>query len=695
MLPLSARLALLALLPACVYIDRTTLDARLDIDGDGVPYPTDCAPDDARVHPGASETCDGVDEDCDGEVDNDATDAPTWYADADSDGHGAATAPITACEAPSGTVALNDDCDDADPAFYTGAPETDCENTYDYNCDGSVGGSDADGDGYAACEDCDDHNAAISPGATEDCSTVGDDNCDDDLNGVGAVDCVDFYVDNDGDGFGGSVSACMCAADGSYTTSAGGDCDDTDAQRSPGEAEVCHDGIDNDCDGAGGVCELADMGLATADARYTGEASGDHAGLSVAGAGDVNGDGWPDLVMGAAYNRDGGANAGAAYLVLGSNTPAGGSLGLMVEFEGESSQDAAGTSVAGAGDVNGDGFADLIVGAPSNRDSGVEAGAAYLVLGSTSLSSTALGGLQLSGEAEGDDAGVSVAGVGDVDGDGYDDVLVGAQYAGGDVGVAYLILGSESPGALDLSSADARFSGETAGDWAGRSVAGAGDVDGDGLSDMLVGAYGADDAGSACLFLGATAPQSSSMSSADACFPGDAGDSAGFSVAGAGDVNADGYADVLVGAYGNGDGGASAGAAFVVLGSGTPTSRALASADGAYTGQAGEHAGYSVAGAGDVDGDGFDDVLIGAEHNSSVGSNAGAAYLVLGSGSLLSASLADVGAQFTGEAAGDSAGFSVAGAGDIDGDGYADILVGAHGNGGATGAAYLILGDGI
>jgi hypothetical protein len=141
------------------------------------------------------------------------------------------------------------------------------------------------------------------------------------------------------------------------------------------------------------------------------------------------------------------------------------------------------------------------VGAPYNDAGGARAGAAYLVLGSATPGDLALSAANatFSGEAAYDDAGDSVSGAGDVDGDGFDDLLVGARYNdanGIDAGAAYLVLGSATPGDLTLSAADAKYSGEAAYDYAGYSVSGAGDVDGDGLDDLVVGAYG-DDAGGA------------------------------------------------------------------------------------------------------------------------------------------------------------------------------------------------------
>ena len=255
----------LLLLAACAPVPLGTADKPEesehvhpeDLDGDGVPASDDCDDSDPTAFPGNPEVCDGVDNDCDGEVDEQATDAPTVYADADGDGHGDPAAPISACEPPAGTAEAATDCDDADPGRYPGAPER-C-NGVDDDCDGSVDEeaedallfyADADGDGHGdpgaplwACAlpegaaptgtDCDDADPTAFPGAPELCDGA-DNDCD---------TAVDEGYDADGDGL----------------TPCAGDCDDTDARVRPGLPEVC-DTIDNDCDGVadnGGVCPCA------------------------------------------------------------------------------------------------------------------------------------------------------------------------------------------------------------------------------------------------------------------------------------------------------------------------------------------------------------------------------------------------------------------------------------------------------
>ena len=315
--------------------------------------------------------------------------------------------------------------------------------------------------------------------------------------------------------------------------------------------------------------------------------------------------------------------------------------------------------------------------------------------------SLALAGYSFVGENSGDGAGFSVSSAGDVDGDDLDDILVGANANNDSAGKVYLILGASlgSTSAIDLSNADYSFVGENSGDGAGVSVSSAGDVDGDDLDDLLVGADGCDDyAGKVYLILGASLGITSEieLSDADYSFAGENNyDSVGQSVSSAGDVDADGLDDLLMGSYGN-DG---AGKVYLILGAslGITSEIDLSNADYSFVGQYNvDYAGFSVSNAGDVDGDGLDDLLVGAQNNDDGGSSAGKTYLILGASLGVSSEIdlyyADH--SFVGENNYDRSGVSVSSAGDVDGDGLDDLLVGADDNGDSgsgAGKAYLIL----
>ncbi len=230
-------------------LSLTVDDGCDDADGDGWEgCDGDCDDTDAAVSPDGAETCDGVDQDCDGTVDDDATDALLWYADADGDGYGVVTDRVYACEAPAGYVAIDGDCDDADTAYNPGALEPDCSDPADYNCDGSTGYDDNDGDGWSACQDCNDGAAAVHPGATETCNTL-DDDCDGDLDEDAAADARTWYDDQDGDGYGDPDDAEVDCDQPRGFVDNGEDCDDADDDAHPGATETWYDGVDQDCDG--------------------------------------------------------------------------------------------------------------------------------------------------------------------------------------------------------------------------------------------------------------------------------------------------------------------------------------------------------------------------------------------------------------------------------------------------------------
>jgi MYXO-CTERM domain-containing protein len=212
----------------------------------------DCDDTRGAVSPDAAEVCDPLDtdEDCDSAADDadmDATGETTFYQDNDGDTYGG-TVTTDACSAPSGYVAIAGDCDDDDTAFNPAAAEI-CTDPTDYNCDGSTGYVDGDGDSFAACLDCDDSSATSYDGAPETCNGA-DDDCDGTVDEADAVDAAVWFVDADLDGYGATAAAVVsCDQPSGYADNAD-DCDDADTGARPDAPEVWYDGVDQDCDGA-------------------------------------------------------------------------------------------------------------------------------------------------------------------------------------------------------------------------------------------------------------------------------------------------------------------------------------------------------------------------------------------------------------------------------------------------------------
>lgn len=396
-----------------------------------------------------------------------------------------------------------------------------------------------------------------------------------------------------------------------------------------------------------------------------------YTGTSIAGVGDLNQDGIDDFAIGAPKASPLGATEGAAYVVFGSNdgfgavldlTDLDGTNGFVVA--GAAADDRAGQAVRGAGDINGDGIEDLLVGAHLSDAGGkTNAGAVHVIFGSAGGFDSLLeldtldgsNGFRIDGLSAGDQLAREVAALGDFNGDGRDDLVVGARLAdpsGSASGEAYIVYGFSDPSVadLDLGTLDVttglRFQGAAADDRTGHSVASAGDVNGDGLADVVIGGWksdvGATNAGEAYILFGNDAEQVATLAPDDLDGSNgfrlqgtDAEGWLGLSVAGAGDINRDGFDDVLVGSYGvEGQ----TGGAWVVYGSGENFNPTLSVADiTADTGleligdQPIDQTGFSVAAAGDVNGDGTDDILVGARRaDPNNVANAGATYVVYG-----------------------------------------------------------------
>ena len=393
-----------------------------------------------------------------------------------------------------------------------------------------------------------------------------------------------------------------------------------------------------------------------------------------------------------------------------------------IRIDGAAAGDLAGTSVSPAGDVNGDGGEDVIIGAPGADNNGrAESGSAYVVFSSITfnagptvdLGNLGQDGFRIDGAAAGDFAGISVSKAGDINQDGIDDVLVGAVDIAMTVpGAAYVVFGKKSTAPVDLAALGGGglvMNGNTA-DRAGAAVAGGGDVNGDDIPDLAIaapftGKLGRNDNGSVYVLL---SPHFTGTINLDALGAG------GFRIDGpadnaflgetgiaTGDVTGDGQAEVIAGTrMTSNNGRATSGSAHVVFGKGSSTAvdtAALGAAgfriDGA---SAGDQAGTAVGRVGDANGDGIGEVIVGSPRAGANGrTDSGSAHLVFGKSSASSMDLASLGAggrRIDGAVAGDRLGTSAAGNADINRDGRGDAILGAPMAGGGAGSALALLG---
>ncbi len=709
----------------------------VDADGDGYDSTVDCDDTDDSINPGATEICDGVDNDCDLMIDEEGAEGgQTWYADADGDGFGDADSPIVACEQPADATDVTGDCDDAHDTVYPGAEEL-CDEL-DNDCDDLVDGDDPDfdgtttwypdldGDGYgdddAAVEsctapegfiaqggDCNDDDTAFNPAAAELCDGV-DNDCD------GRTDLADpdleggatWYLDADGDGYGAGTAEIACDAPSDAYVPDPGDCDDSNRLVKPGAEEVC-DGIDNDCNG---LTDDEDPGMTGLATWYLDE--------------DDDGYGITDSTLKACDQPEGyAADAGDCSPTDPAINPGAEEVCDDLDNDCDDLVDADDDSVVDASwyqDADGDGYGSDAVtyagcdpdpdyvpqGGDCNDDdariypdatpdcsddvvndcamSRADETAWCTVTDWPSTLNDSDGDVVYQGGSAYNLGGADLAGGVDVDGDGYDELLVGASWGDfvySNAGEVYIVDGSDA-GSLTDDDVETVITGATTSLGFGYGLDAFGDMDGDGYDDLVAGAPGASSSyGATYVFHG---PLSGLVSTADAAIEVQATSSLSFGINNAvvGDQNDDGIADFAsTSAYY----GSYAGAVWIHDGSASGSvddTDYVALISGASSSM---YFATSVTGGEDLTGDGVADLVVGCEY---CGSYYGQTFIFTGplTGDY-SSSDADV--TITGEYSSSYAGHYVSRAGDLDGDGYAGVVIGAPYYNGYTsggGAAY-------
>jgi hypothetical protein len=692
----------------------------------------DCDDGQAAVNPEATELCNlGVDDDCDGLIDAgdpdvDFDSAPDWYEDGDRDGYGDGPSLGASCSAPAADTAPRDgDCDDGLPGVNPGVREV-CD-ALDNDCDGLTDDSDpsldpasrsrffrdADSDGYGdpataadSCDqpggwvpnadDCDDALPYVNPAAREVCNGGLDDDCDglaDDADpGVDSRTFTVVYADLDGDTYGDPAAARGACAPSSAEAARPGDCDDSQSSTNPGALEVCDDGVDNDCDDQAAPCGRGTFGLTSGAVSFDGDGSA-AAGAALSFVPDNDGDGGAELWIGAPDADLPFPSGGAAYLALSGDS---GSLSSVAgSTVGMASSSTFGASISGGLDFNGDGYPDVAIGAP-----GYDSGGALNAGGAVVLDATTGGtNVSLLGSSGRSALGTHLLMFPDLNGDGRAELAASGptDSSGADRGQVYFVFGGTASGALDASGRR-RVVGEQTGDRLGNRAGGRGlgalDFDGDGLPDVVIGATEAGDVyapGRAYLFLGddllAIGSTSSAADASLIVYGSTSARDLGAAVRGLGDLDGDGFDDLGVSA-------SSSEVALVFSGtSRVPSSTVPTDAHLRLTGGSGAAFGADLAG-GDIDGDGSGDLVVGAPDDDSGAPDGG---LVVGwFGPLPSGTLTADAAplRILGDASSERLG-TLLDLGDVDGDGDLDIASGAARALGGSGRVWIWSAEGL